>query len=243
MRFIALISGGKDSLFTIHKLRQQNHTLMGLLYMHDTSSSIDSYMFQSVGHELIDCFSTCLNVPLYKFNTSSRSINTTLTYSPTEDDEVEDLHRALSTLCSQLQFDAVSSGAILSRYQKNRVDTVCSRLGLGSLAPLWDLDQESLLDEMIKEGVEAVIVKVAVPGLDKSTIGLGLSSVRDRMGKVKWPNYCGEGGEYESVVTYMPGFSKRIEIRAYEVCMHPEEVAKEWNVWYMRIVEHEMIEV
>ena len=44
---------------------------------------------------------------------------------------------------------AVSSGAIASDYQRLRVENVCSRLGLISLAYLWKQDQTFLLEEMV----------------------------------------------------------------------------------------------
>lgn len=44
---------------------------------------------------------------------------------------------------------AVSSGAIASDYQRLRVESVCSRLGLVSLAYLWKQDQSMLLQEMV----------------------------------------------------------------------------------------------
>ncbi|MCI02302.1 meiotically up-regulated protein 71-like protein, partial [Trifolium medium] len=61
---------------------------------------------------------------------------------------------------------AVCSGAIASDYQRLRVESVCSRLGLVSLAYLWKQDQSVLLNEMIANGIVAVTVKVAAMGLD-----------------------------------------------------------------------------
>jgi hypothetical protein len=37
--------------------------------------------------------------------------------------------------------DAVASGAVLSTYQRTRVESVCERLGLQSLAFLWQVSQ------------------------------------------------------------------------------------------------------
>lgn len=44
---------------------------------------------------------------------------------------------------------AVSSGAIASDYQRLRVESICSRLGLVSLAYLWKQDQSLLVQEMV----------------------------------------------------------------------------------------------
>lgn len=53
-------------------------------------------------------------------------------------------------------------GAILSDYQRVRVENVCSRLNLISLAYLWRRDQTELLQEMIDCQVHAIIIKVRV---------------------------------------------------------------------------------
>jgi diphthine-ammonia ligase len=42
--------------------------------------------------------------------------------------------------------EAVASGAIASDYQRLRVEDVCARLGLVSLAYLWHRPQEELLE-------------------------------------------------------------------------------------------------
>jgi diphthamide synthase (EF-2-diphthine--ammonia ligase) len=44
------------------------------------------------------------------------------------------------------EVEAVASGAIASDYQRLRVEDVCRRLGLVSLAYLWHRPQEELLE-------------------------------------------------------------------------------------------------
>lgn len=65
-------------------------------------------------------------------------------------DEVEDMFILLSEVTQQIpSVQAVSSGAIASDYQRLRVESVCARLGLVSLAYLWKQDQTFLLEEMV----------------------------------------------------------------------------------------------
>lgn len=65
-------------------------------------------------------------------------------------DEVEDMFILLSEVKRQIpSVTAVSSGAIASDYQRLRVESVCSRLELVSLAYLWKQDQSLLLQEMV----------------------------------------------------------------------------------------------
>ena len=48
----------------------------------------------------------------------------------------------------------VTVGALLSTYQRTRVEHVCARLGLAVYAYLWKRDQASVLDEMEACGLE-----------------------------------------------------------------------------------------
>ena len=67
----------------------------------------------------------------------------------------------LGRVQKELAIDAVCVGAILSDYQRVRVESVCLRLGLTPLAFLWRRDQVDLLQEMVDTGMEAILIKVA----------------------------------------------------------------------------------
>ena len=64
-------------------------------------------------------------------------------------DEVEDLFLLKEVQKHFPTIGAVSSGAIASDYQRMRVENVCSRLGLVSLAFLWKQEQDDLLQKMV----------------------------------------------------------------------------------------------
>lgn len=53
---------------------------------------LDSYMYQSVGHTGVAVYAEAVGVPLYRRVIHGSSlITSTITYKPTEGDEVEDL--------------------------------------------------------------------------------------------------------------------------------------------------------
>ena len=52
---------------------------------------------------------------------------------------------------------AVSSGAIASDYQRTRVERVCARLGLVSLAYLWHQPQSRLLQSMVSANRDGML--------------------------------------------------------------------------------------
>ncbi len=59
---------------------------------------------------------------------------------------MEDLYRLVERAASETGAGAVSAGAILSDYQRVRVESVCSRLGLTPLAYLWRRNQVILTE-------------------------------------------------------------------------------------------------
>ncbi|KAI5618889.1 diphthine--ammonia ligase isoform X1 [Silurus asotus] len=123
--------------------------------------------------------------------------------------------------------EAVSVGAILSDYQRVRVENVCSRLQLQPLAYLWRREQADLLSEMITSGLQAVLIKVAAYGLNPGThLGKTLAEMEPylhQLSKKYGVHICGEGGEYETFTADCPLFKKRIVIDAMETIMHSDD--------------------
>jgi len=157
---------------------------------------------------------------LYRAQINGTVLNTNLEYTPDEPlDEVEDLFRILEH-CKQdmeakhgYEIQAVSSGAILSTYQKNRVENICSRLGMQSLAYLWNRNQAELLNEMIVSQIDAILIKVACMGLKpEKHLAKNISEMQaylNDLEKKYGANVCGEGGEYETFTLDCPLFKRK----------------------------------
>ena len=185
MNFIALVSGGKDSIFTAIQCIAKGHKLICLANLYPvTSKEIDSYMYQTVGSEMVQAISDAIGVPLFRRGITGSPINVDLKYDEcTPKDEVEDLYVLLKEIQEKyaaqgITIHAVSAGAILSTYQKLRVENICKRLGMQCLAPLWKMDQCNLLKSaVINWGVDAIIVKVCTLGLDHRHLGKHLDSL------------------------------------------------------------------
>ena len=78
-----------------------------------------------------------MNLPLIAKKLSGKTLNKELVYDKIGNDEVEDLYELL--LEAKMRFpglEGVVSGAVLSEYQRNRVEHVCARLGLASVSPI-----------------------------------------------------------------------------------------------------------
>ena len=119
------------------------------------------YLFYMSGHNVVRAIAECLDVPLYSSAITGSSKCVSMEYTVTLDDEVEDLHRLLAQVqLAHPSVQAVCSGAIMSNYQRVRVEHVCTRLKLISLAPLWQRNQRVLMGKMVDSGLKAILCKV-----------------------------------------------------------------------------------
>ena len=233
MRVVALVSGGKDSCYAMLECIRAGHSIAAiatLLPPPATVDEVDSHCFQTIGHQLVHSIAQCTNIPFYSRHMRGTSVVTALHYTRAADDEVEDLYELLvDVLGVHPDVDAVCTGAILSHYQRLRVEHVASRLRLTSLAPLWQREQRRLLADMIDSDMDAVLVKVASMGLGKTEVGRSIADVQQHLHEVEAQygvNVCGEGGEYESLVLDCALFAdQRIVLDEYEVITEHGDIA------------------
>ncbi|KAL7059608.1 hypothetical protein AAHC03_012970 [Spirometra sp. Aus1] len=236
MKLAALVSGGKDSCFAICESIVNGHEIVALVNLKPCTSEasqveIDSFMFQSVATEGIRFFADAIGIPLFQANITGTAVCQSLSYHQSPEDEVEDLFNLLASVKKQIpDLEGVTSGAILSDYQRERVEQVCQRLHLSSFAFLWRRDQRELLLDMISSKLHAVIVKIAAYGLDiKTCLGANLADFAPRLLSLSEDpicplNPCGEGGEFETFTFDCPLFRQRIvPTQPPTVIMHSDD--------------------
>jgi diphthine-ammonia ligase len=132
----------------------------------------------------------------------------------------------------------VCAGAVLSDYQRLRVEHVCARLGLQSLAYLWQRDQDDLVQEMVEIGTVAVLIKVAAIGLaPQKHLGKSLAQMLPTLRRLHSEydvHVAGEGGEYETLTLDMPLFHSRVVLEETEVVVTDEDPFA--PVGYLRVI-------
>jgi uncharacterized protein (TIGR00290 family) len=157
-----------------------------------------------------------------------------------EESEVADLERAISGLSrtneafeemwpeffiapehleihsGELDIDGLVVGALRSDYQKTRIELMCERIGIRSFCPLWHKDERDHMSSLLSHGFKVVFTSVSCEGMDRRWLGLeldeeSLESLRVLANEYRF-NLDGEGGEFETIVTDAPHFSKAIAI-------------------------------
>ncbi|KAJ9584323.1 hypothetical protein L9F63_021323 [Diploptera punctata] len=250
MRVVALISGGKDSCYNMVQCVAAGHDIVALANLRPKNKDeLDSYMYQTVGHQGVQLYAEAMGLPLFQQSTQGVALLKEQEYTPTPKDEVEDLFQLLKKVKDEIDVEAVAVGAIFSDYQRIRVENVCARLGLVALAYLWRRDQAELLQEMIDCHIEAIVIKVATLGLDPAKhLGMRITELQPYILKMKEKyglNICGEGGEYETFTLDCPLFIKAIVIDEFETVKHSDvDIAPVGylNFKALRLVEKEDVD-
>lgn len=278
LNIIALISGGKDSLYSVLHCLRNGHRIVALANLYPATKApprdaagegeeeeeedIDSFMYQTIGHSVIPLYEEALGIPLYRGKISGGVRDEGRVYGASgftfegDDDcddgegeaEDKDETESLIPLLKRIkrahpEANAVSAGAILSTYQRTRIEHVAARLGLVPLAWLWMYPfladpverrgmggDGGLLEDMAAAGCEARIIKVASGGLDENALWGDVSEegagVRGRIvkgmrrfagGEDIRGAVLGEGGEYETLALDGPGFLWKARIEILEV--------------------------
>ncbi len=100
------------------------------------------------------------------------------------------------------------------------VERVCQLVETEPYLPLWKKKRSSLVKEFIAAGFKAKIVAVKDDVLDRSFLGRELDLILIEEFRKIGIDVSGENGEYHTVVTNGPIFSKEIELVAGEKVFH-----------------------
>ncbi|KAI9650241.1 hypothetical protein NHQ30_000254 [Ciborinia camelliae] len=278
LNVIALVSGGKDSFFSILHCIENGHKVVALGNLHppltepqtkesntirEDENDLNSFMYQTVGHTIIPLYEEALGIPLYRQAIVGSAIQTGTSYSHAnitssgngesignernaDEDETESLIPLLRRIIdAHPEANALSTGAILSTYQRTRIESVALRLGLIPLSFLWQYPvlppgmQISLLQDMRAVGLDARIIKVASGGLDESFLWenvageKGMRRVEKAMKRFSIDGdgaVLGEGGEFETLVVDGPSwlFKKRIIVESKDTRIVREGGGSAW---------------
>lgn len=207
MRFGALLSGGKDSLYAAWRVMQTSDEISCFITIQ--SKNAESYMFHTPNILLTGLQAKAAQIPLISEETAGE-----------EERELDDLTRAIRRAKREFNLDGIVSGAIQSVYQASRIERICHDQGLWCLSPLWLCDQEAYITSLVTDGFEVIIAGVFAEPLDETWLGMRIDTTfLERIQKVSGRYHlslAGEGGEYESFVCNAPFFRKRIIIEEAE---------------------------
>ena len=187
MKLAALITGGKDSLYSAYLAGKENSIEYIILLGSDEPNS-----------HIVRQQAAMMGVPLIERKDSS----------------IGELEQALEAVKNEI--DGIVFGSIASTSKKMEIDALCKRLGLLPIAPLWHLDAKDYMTDMINSGFNVLFVSATYP-LTKDWLGrkLDAESINElvKLNKKHGINVAGEGGEYDTFVLDCPLFIRKIDVQ------------------------------
>ncbi|HSB49886.1 MAG TPA: diphthine--ammonia ligase, partial [Nitrosopumilaceae archaeon] len=204
MNLASLFSGGKDSTYAIYKAKQEGHQVRCLITILPLSDESKLLHFP--------------NIEITKLQSKSMGIPQIYIKSESNETEIEKtlLKKILKQAKSEYNLEGLVHGGILSNFQKNIFEKVCSELNLKLISPLWHKDQVEYMTNLIESDFHFIITSVSSDGLDENWLGKEVTFDNllklEQLAKKFGFNMNFEGGEAETTVINCPLFSHPIKI-------------------------------
>ena len=207
MKLACLFSGGKDSTYAIHLTKKQGHDIVCLLSVFPKSE--ESHLLHHPNLKWTKLQSESMNIPQLTIHSNADETS----------DELIVIEKLLQNAKDNFQIDGLVHGGIKSKFQKEKFETLCLKLNLVCIAPLWEMDPKKYMNELIDSNFDFMMITVSSDGLDdqwlgklilKSDIAI-LNNLSDKFGF----NLNFEGGEAETFVIDCPLFSNPIKVNEF----------------------------
>ena len=207
MKLACLFSGGKDSTYAIHLAKKQGHDVVCLLSIF--AKSEESHLLHHPNLRWTKLQSESMNIPQL----------TIISDSDETSDELIVMEKLLQNAKKEFQIDGLVHGGIKSKFQKEKFETLCLKLNLISIAPLWETEPKKYMNDLLDSNFHFMMTTVSSDGLDEQWLGKLitksdikiLNNLSDKFGF----NLNFEGGESETFVINCPLFSNPIKINKF----------------------------
>jgi ABC transporter with metal-binding/Fe-S-binding domain ATP-binding protein len=204
MKLASLFSGGKDSTYAIYMIQKKGHKVACLLSIFPKSE--ESHLLHHPNLQWTKLQSESMNIPQL----------TTCCISDETDDELFAIENLLKNAKKNFHIEGLVHGGIKSKFQKEKFESLCSKLDLIAIAPLWDTEPKQYMSDLLDSNFIFIMTTVSSDGLDDKWLGKPISkydidTLRQLSDKFKF-NLNFEGGEAETFVIDCPLFSNSIKI-------------------------------
>ncbi len=202
-----LFSGGKDSCYATFIAKKYGYKISCLITI--DSENKESYMFHTPSISKVKHQAKAMRLPIIIKKTKGK-----------KETELKDLESAIKSAIERYNVQGVVTGALESIYQASRVQKICTKLNIDCFNPLWQKDQNELLEELIKNKFDVIITGVFAYPLDKTWLGRKIDKkfikdLKSLQEKYKI-NPAGEGGEFETFVRDCSLFKSKLKIKSFK---------------------------
>ena len=189
-------SGGKDSCLALYLAQQQGVKVSTLFTM--MVPEIGRSRSHGIRQDILEEQAQLMDM-------------TWLCRSATWDAYRTQFLNGLASLADQGMIGGVFGDIDADAHKQWNID-VCAEYGMQAIHPIWQRDRQQLLDLFLSLGFQARIICVREGVLDPSFVGreLNQDTLRDLRGEDI--DFCGENGEYHTLVVDGPLFSQRLDV-------------------------------
>jgi len=204
MKLGSLFSGGKDSTFAIYLAQKQGHEVTCLLSIFTKSE--ESHLLHYPNLQWTKLQSESMNIPQLTIHSESNETN----------DELSALEKLLQNAKDQFHIEGLVHGGIKSQFQKEKFESLCLKLDLVAITPLWNKEPEQYMNDLLDSDFIFIMITVSSDGLDDTWLGKEITksdidTLKNLSVKFGF-NLNFEGGEAETFVVNCPLFSNSIKI-------------------------------
>lgn len=197
-------SGGKDSCFALMQAIKQGYTPKVLLNVLNEEGKISRS--HGIPSAILHAQASAIGLPIQLISSSWQEYEKHFT-------------AALASLKEQYALSHAVFGDIDLQPHRDWEEKVCAAAGLQALLPLWQQNRKQLVMQMIGSGIETIIVSC------NDTMGekfLGKKITAELVDELEslGIDACGENGEFHTLVTNCPLFSKPVEVKIIRTLQH-----------------------
>ena len=211
MKLAALFSGGKDSTYSIYKVKQMGHDVKCLVTVFPKSSNSHLLHFPTI--ELTKLQSKTLKIPQITSTLDSDELA----------EEIDAIKILLERAKQDFQIEGLVHGGISSEFQKKCFEKICKENDLEIITPLWKINAKEYMIDLIHSNFKFILTSVSSDGLDERWLGKIISmsdiSQLNKLSEKYGFNLNFEGGEAETFVVDCPLY------------LSPIVIAKSKTIW------------
>jgi len=211
MKVAVLFSGGKDSTYSIYKVKQMGHDVKCLVTVFPKSSNSHLLHFPTI--ELTKLQSKTLKIPQITSTLDSDELA----------EEIDAIKILLERAKQDFQIEGLVHGGISSEFQKKCFEKICKENDLKIITPLWKINAKEYMIDLIRSNFKFILTSVSSDGLDEKWLGKIIStndiSQLNKLSDKYGFNLNFEGGEAETFVVDCPLY------------LSPIVIAKSKTIW------------
>ena len=199
MNLVSLFSGSIESVLALLKAKEKGHEIKYLAAVHAKDGK--KYLYQTTNIGLTLMQSQTIKIQLVSKEAKGN-------------EEFEDL----KVLLNGLSCEGVVCGLVENKRERRIIKKVCKELNLKLLTPLWGLKKDEMLEEVVKNRLEAIIT--AVTDSDEGLLGRVMDEKVMAELKSKDCDVFSENGKFEAIV---------LDCRAFQRSIKITKDSKQWN--------------